>query len=892
MAKRRKRTAARTRTKSASRTAVKVPAKPAKVPAQPAKVPAKPAKVPAQATKAAAKRRVSAQKTVAAKTKRSAAKRGSKTRKVAAKASAKKRTTREGESESRLPPGQMIVVAVRGMVLFPGVVLPIVVGRRQSVLAVQAAIQAEQPIGLLLQRNPEQNEPGTEDVYRLGTVAEIVRYVTAPDGTHHIIVQGKQRFSVEAFTQKEPYFVAKVRTIHQVDGDSTLLSARMLALKAQAREALDLLPEKPEELDNAIQSAASPAGLTDMIATFIDVPAAEKQELLETLDLEKRMEKVSQKLAQLMHVLSLSKEIRQRTRGTMEKAQREYFLREQLKTIQKELGEGAAPELAGLEEKIAKAGMPPEVEAEVKKELARLERMPEAAAEYSSVRTYLDWMVEVPWSVHTADAIDLVAARAVLDEDHFGLDRVKKRILEFLAVRKLKPDGKGPILCLVGPPGVGKTSLGQSIARAMGRKFVRLSLGGVHDEAEVRGHRRTYVGALPGNIAQGLKKSGSMNPVFLLDEMDKLGRGFHGDPSAALLEVLDPEQNRAFRDHYIGVPIDLSRVLFVATANMLEGIPGPLRDRCEVIELSGYTEEEKLEIARRYLVRRQREANGLTAEQFTVGDDALREIVRRYTREAGCRNLEREIGSVARSAATRIAGGEVAAVDVHAGDIHAILGAPRFENETALRTSVPGVATGLAWTPVGGDILFIEATRMPGKGELILTGQLGDVMKESARAAISLVKSKAATLGLTEDPFTGHDVHIHFPAGAIPKDGPSAGVTVVTALVSLVTGYTVRADVAMTGEISLRGLVLPVGGIKEKVLAAYRAGIRTVILPSRNRKDEEEIPASVREHIELVFAERIEDVLTRALDGWSAPAVEAPLPRAAGQPAQSTALKR
>ncbi|MBI1382242.1 MAG: endopeptidase La [Planctomycetaceae bacterium] len=774
----------------------------------------------------------------------------------------------------------MIVVAVRGMVLFPGVVLPIVVGRRQSVLAVQAAIQSEQPIGLLLQKNAEQNEPGTEDVHRLGTVAEIVRYVTAPDGTHHIIVQGKQRFAVEAFTQKEPYFVAKVRTIHEVEQDGDQLTARMLALKTQAREALDLLPEKPEELDNAIQAASSPTGLTDMIATFIDVPAAEKQELLEILDLEKRMEKVSQKLAQLMHVLSLSKEIRQRTRGTMEKAQREYFLREQLKTIQKELGEGAAPEVASLEEKITAAKMPPEIEAEVRKELVRLERMPEAAAEYSSIRTYLDWMVEMPWSVVTDDAIDLTAARAILDEDHFGLDKVKRRILEFLAVRKLKPDGKGPILCLVGPPGVGKTSLGQSIARAMGRKFVRLSLGGVHDEAEVRGHRRTYVGALPGNIAQGLKKSGSMNPVFLLDEMDKLGRGFQGDPSAALLEVLDPEQNRAFRDHYIGVPIDLSRILFVATANMLEGIPGPLRDRCEVIELSGYTEEEKLEIARRYLVRRQKEANGLKDEQFVLTDEALRTIVRHYTREAGCRNLEREIGSVARHAATRIAGGDVTEVRVDAEDLAGILGAVRYENEAALRTSVPGVATGLAWTPVGGDILFIEATRMPGKGELILTGQLGDVMKESARAAISLVKSKAESLGLAADPFQGVDLHIHFPAGAIPKDGPSAGVTVVTALMSLVTGHTVRSDVAMTGEISLRGLVLPVGGIKEKVLAAYRAGIRTVILPARNRKDQEDIPSSVRDHLDLIFAERIEDVLTNALEGWSVPIIEPATPRA------------
>ncbi len=531
--------------------------------------------------------------------------------------------------------------------------------------------------------------------------------------------------------------------------------------------------------------------------------------------------------------------------------------------------------MAELAENIAKAEMPEEVQAEATKQLARLERMPEAAAEHSSLRSFLEFLVELPWAVSTKDAIDLAEARRILDEDHYGLEKVKRRIIEFLAVRKLKPRGKGPILCLVGPPGVGKTSLGQSIARAMGRKFVRLSLGGVHDEAEIRGHRRTYVGALPGNIVQSIKKAGSMNPVLLLDEMDKLGRGFQGDPSAALLEVLDPEQNRAFRDHYLGVPIDLSRVLFVATANVLENIPGPLRDRCEVIELSGYTEEEKLEIARRYLVARQLDANGLDAERCRIADEALVEIARRYTREAGCRNLEREIGAVLRHAATRIASGEATAVEIGPGDLAAILGPPRFESEAALRTSVPGVATGLAWTPAGGDILFIEATRMPGKGELVLTGQLGDVMKESALAALSLVKSKAAELGLGDQPFAGHDIHVHFPAGAIPKDGPSAGVTVVTALVSLLCDHTVRSDVAMTGEISLRGLVLPVGGIKEKVLAAYRAGITTVVLPARNAKDREEIPESVAKNLRLVFAERIEEVLAEALEGWSVP-VEAP----------------
>jgi ATP-dependent Lon protease len=778
-----------------------------------------------------------------------------------------------------LPPDHVVVVAVRGMILFPGVVLPVVVGRPRSVLAVQAAIQSERSIGLLLQKSAQDEEPPPEALHDVGTLAEIVRYVTAPDGSHHVIVQGRQRFRIEEFVRTEPFLVARVRTFDepQVDPADADLQARVLALKAQAHEALELLPEKPEELDQAIQAQGSAPALTDLIATFIDVPAAEKQAVLETFELAPRMELVSTKLAQLVKVLSLSKEIHQRTRGTLEKAQREYFLREQLKTIQKELGEGGAPELAELAQSIDSAGMPEEMHAEAKKQLARLERMPEAAAEYSSLRSFLEFLVELPWSVSTQDAIDLTEARRILDEDHYGLDKVKRRIIEFLAVRKLKPRGKGPILCLVGPPGVGKTSLGQSIARAMGRKFVRLSLGGVHDEAEIRGHRRTYVGALPGNIVQSLKKAGSMNPVLLLDEMDKLGRGFQGDPSAALLEVLDPEQNRAFRDHYLGVPIDLSRVLFVATANLLEGIPGPLRDRCEVIELSGYTEEEKLQIARRYLVARQLDANGLDSERCTISDAALTTIASRYTREAGCRNLEREIGAVLRHAATRIAEGTTERVEIGPEDLAPILGPPKFESETAMRTSIPGVATGLAWTAAGGDILFIEATRMPGKGELVLTGQLGDVMKESAMAALSLVKSKTAELGLGAEPLAGHDIHVHFPAGAIPKDGPSAGVTVVTALVSLLCGRTVRSDVAMTGEISLRGLVLPVGGIKDKVLAAYRAGIRTVVLPSRNRKDQEEIPQSVRDNLRLCFVERIEEVLAEAIEGWSVP-IESPQP--------------
>ncbi len=766
------------------------------------------------------------------------------------------------------PEDQLVLMAVRGMVLFPGVVLPLVVGRQRSIRAIQAAIQGERPVGLLLQRDPEDEEPGPDGVHELGTTAEILRYVTAPDGTHHVIVQGNARFRVREFIESEPYMVARVDRIppsSDEEREDTAIEARARHLKEQALAALQLLPEHPEELEGAIQNQSDPAALADMIATFIEIPAAEKQELLETLDLRERMDAVSGKLEHILEVLSLTSELRQRTKGSMEKAQREYFMREQLKQIQAELGEEASPELAALSEALDSARLPEDVDKEARREFQRLQRMPEQAAEYGVIRTYLETLCELPWHTSTDDSLDLAQAQRVLDEDHFGLTKVKQRILEFLAVRKLKPDGKSPILCLVGPPGVGKTSLGHSIARAMGRRFVRVSLGGVHDESEIRGHRRTYVGAMPGNVVTGLRRAGSNNPVFMLDEMDKLGASFHGDPSAALLEVLDPEQNRTFRDHYLGVPFDLSRVMFIATANVLDAIPGPLRDRCEVIELPGYTQEEKLEIARRYLIGRQREANGLDEKNFNVRDDALRELVGHYTREAGCRNLERLIGSLARWAATRIARGERRRVTIRRSDVKTVLGARRHENELALRTSVPGVATGLAWTPGGGDILFIEATRMPGKGELVVTGQLGDVMKESVRAAISLVRSDLDSLGIPREAFQTCDLHIHFPAGAIPKDGPSAGVTVYTALVSLLTGRKVRPDVAMTGEISLRGLVLPVGGIKEKLLAAYRAGIKKVLIPARNANDLEEVPEAAREALEVVPLEHVEQALEHAL---------------------------
>jgi ATP-dependent Lon protease len=793
-----------------------------------------------------------------------------------------RRRTRRSKAARNVGPRleRRVVLAVRGMALFPGVVLPVGVGRPRSVRSVQAAIAAQEPIAVLLQKNPEADEPRPADLYTIGTLAEILRYITAPDGSHHIIVHGEGRVRVHSFDERDGLLYALVERLDDAEDDapadaprSTELEARFLALKQQARAALELLPQKPEDLEAGIQNSTSPSALTDMIATFMDLPPSEKQDILETLDLRARMGKVATKLQHLMEVLQISRDIQKRTKGTLEKAQRDYFLREQLKTIQKELGEGQGPELEGLKERIAKAGMSADAEKEARKELTRLERMNEGSSEASMVRTYLEWMCDLPWSRASEDSIDLVASERILDEDHYGLAKVKRRILEALAVRKLKPHGKSPILCLVGPPGVGKTSLGQSIARCMGRKFVRAALGGVHDEAEIRGHRRTYVGALPGNIVQGLRKAGTNNPVFMLDELDKLSASFQGDPSSALLEVLDPEQNSTFRDNYLAVPFDLSRVFFIGTANVLDQIPGPLRDRVEVIELSGYTEEEKLEIARRYLVRRQVEANGLAPEQLELTEAALVALVRHYTKEAGCRNLERSIGALCRHAAMRVAKGESIApegtplpIRIDEPDLHAILGAARFDDELPIRTSTPGVATGLAWTPVGGDVLFIEATKMSGKGELLLTGQLGDVMKESARAAVSLLRANANDLGIDPELVRLSDVHVHFPAGAIPKDGPSAGVTIYSALVSLFTGRPVRQDVAMTGEISLRGLVLPVGGIKEKVLAAYRAGIHTVLLPARNVKDLEDVPQKVKDDLRIVPLERVDQALGEVFD--------------------------
>ena len=768
-----------------------------------------------------------------------------------------------------LPPEALIIVPVRGMVLFPGTVLPITLGRPRSVMAAQGAVREQKPVGIVMQRNAEIADPLPVDLHRMGTLANIVRYITAPDGTNHIICQGEQRFRVDDYLSGWPFVVARTEKIPEPTSTSDQIEARFLHLKGQAIEAIQLLPQAPAELLATIQGVDAPGALADMVATFMDATADEKQEILETVDIGARMERVSRLLAHRIEVLRLSQEIGRETRASLNSRNREVLLREQMAAIQRQLGEadeGKSAEIAELDKAIANAHMPKEVDDQARKELRRLQRMPEAAGEYGMVRTYLDWLVDLPWALPEEAPIDIGAARRILDEDHFGLEKIKRRIIEYLAVRKLAPDGKAPILCFVGPPGVGKTSLGQSIARAMSRKFVRVSLGGVHDEAEIRGHRRTYIGALPGNIIQAIRKAGARDCVMMLDEIDKLGAGIQGDPASAMLEVLDPEQNNTFRDNYLAVPFDLSRIVFIATANMLDTIPGPLRDRMEIISLTGYTASEKFQIARRYLVRRQLKANGLKPEQVEIADDALRAIIEYYTREAGVRSLEREIGRVLRQAAMRVAEGESGPITISAGDLLSILGPASFEDEVAMRTSVPGVATGLAWTPVGGDILFIEATATPGGGRLILTGQLGDVMKESAQAALSIVKNRAASFGIDPSRFEKTDIHIHVPAGATPKDGPSAGVAMFMALVSLMTDRTIRSDTAMTGEISLRGLVLPVGGIKEKVVAAHRAGLKRVMLPVRNRKDFDDIPEEVRQQLKFVWLERVDDAVASALE--------------------------
>ena len=680
-----------------------------------------------------------------------------------------------------LPPDALIILPVRETVLFPGVILPITVGRPASIEAAQRAVKEQRQLGILMQRDAEMAEPGANDMHRTGVIANVVRYVTTPDGSHHLVCQGEQRFHIVEYLSGWPFMVARVNRLEEPDAVTPELEARYLNLQRMAVEALQLLPQTPPELIATVQSAETPAALADIVSAYLDMKPEERQEVLETIDVMARVDRVTKVLAERIEVLRISAEIGQQTKAAFDERQREAVLREQLAAIQRQLGEddGKGAEIEELTKAIADAGMPPEVEEQAKKELRRLERTPEAAGEYGMIRNYLDWLIDLPWKLPEEKPIDIAEARRILEEDHYGLDKIKQRIVEYLAVRKLAPSGRAPILCFVGPPGVGKTSLGQSIARAMDRPFTRIALGGVHDEAEIRGHRRTYIGALPGNIIQGIRKAKARNCVMMLDEIDKLGQGIQGSPSAALLEVLDPEQNNSFRDNYLGVPFDLSHVVFITTANVLDGIPEPLLDRMEIVQLAGYTQAEKLQIARRYLVSRQLEAVGLKPDQIEIVEEALAKIVSDYTHEAGVRNLERQIGKVMRHAALLIAEGSTSHVRIDLDDIQPVLGAPRFENEVAMRTSVPGVATGLAWTRAGGDILFIEATRSAGSGKLILTGQLGDVMRESAQAALSLVKNRASDIGIDPAQFEKTDIHIHIPAGAIPKDGPSAGVCFV-----------------------------------------------------------------------------------------------------------------
>ncbi len=768
------------------------------------------------------------------------------------------------------PPDDTLILVASDTVLFPGVVMPLAAGRPAIEAALQQAAREGRHVAVVLQRDPSMETKTLADLYPIGTEARLLRYVTARDGSHHAIVQGVGRVRLLTSVEGLSYPAVKVERIAepQDTSTSTEIAARIHQLRERALETLSLIEQAPPELVATIRSVESPSLLADLVTSLLDLAPAEKQSILETVDLRARLDSVLWRLAYRLEVLRLSSEIGNRTRQTMEGRQREFMLREQLKQIQKELGEDEAgsPELADLRRALQEAGLPEEVDRQAQRELRRLERMPEGSPETGMVRTYLEWLSELPWTLGEEKPIDIAEARRVLDEDHFDLEKIKRRIVEFLAVRKLNPDGRGPILCFVGPPGVGKTSLGQSIARAIERPFVRVSLGGVHDESEIRGHRRTYIGSLPGNIIQAIRRAGSRACVMMLDEIDKLGGGgFQGDPSSALLEVLDPEQNATFRDAYLGVPFDLSRVLFIATANQMDTVPAPLRDRMEVVSLSGYTEEEKLAIARRYLLPRQRERNGLTEEQAGITDAALAAIIRGYTREAGVRNLEREIGAVLRNVAARFAEGHTEPVRIGPGDLAAILGPGQFEPEVADRAAMPGVATGLAWTPVGGDILFIESSRMPGTGKLILTGQLGDVMKESAQAALSLLKSRATGLGIEPGLFERSDIHVHVPAGAIPKDGPSAGVAMFMSLASLMVGRAIDPAVAMTGEISLRGVVLPVGGIREKVVAAERAGIGTVMLPARNRRDWEDIPPSARDKLRFVWLETVGDALAATL---------------------------
>ena len=775
-------------------------------------------------------------------------------------------------------PDTLPVLPIRGSVIYPSLLMPFVISNEKIVKMVDETLAGNKLVAVCAQRNEEVEDPKAGDLFGIGVASVIVRMLRFPDGTIRLLVQGISRVKVTEYVREEPYLVAKVKVMEEKSRKSIEAEALVRTVSNLFQKIISLAPYLPDELQAVVMNLDDPGKLADLVASNLNLTVAVKQDLLETADPKERLKKLAPLLAKELSILELGNKLRDQVKTELDKDQREYYLREQLKAIQKELGETdeRAVETNELRKKIEEAGLPPEPLKAANNELDRLAKMPPHAAEYTVSRTYLDWLVTLPWQVSTADTLDIPLAEKNLEEDHYDLEKVKQRILEFLAVRKLRGDAKGSILCFAGPPGVGKTSLGKSIARAMGRKFTRLSLGGIRDEAEIRGFRRTYVGSLPGRILQGLKTAGSNNPVFMLDEVDKIGQDFRGDPASALLEVLDPEQNNSFVDHYLDVPFDLSRVMFITTANILDPIPPALRDRMEVLELPGYIEEEKLEIAKRYLVPRQVRENGLPEGSVSFEDGALSAIIAGYTRESGVRTLERNIGTVCRKVARGWAEGKTDPVAVTAEGLHEYLGPQKFFQELAERVSEPGVATGLAWTPFGGDILFVESTKMRGKKGLILTGRLGDVMKESAQAALSYIRSKAGEFGIDEGFFEETDLHIHVPEGATPKDGPSAGVTLATSLVSLLTGRCVKPFVAMTGEITLRGRVLPVGGIKEKVIAAKRAGIKRIFLPRENEKDLEEVPEHVKKDLEFTFVDRIDEVVKGALCEGKAESKKAP----------------
>ncbi|MBJ6799526.1 endopeptidase La [Geomonas propionica] len=780
------------------------------------------------------------------------------------------------ETEELNIPDVLPLLPVRDVVVYPYMILPLFVGREISIAAVDHALSKDRMIFLATQRDVGDEDPAPEAIYEVGTVAMIMRMLKLPDGRVKILVQGLTKGRITEYLAEKPFYSVRIdRIIEPAAPENTLESEALIrTVKEELAKIVALGKAVSPEVMVIVENMQEPGALADLVASNIGLKVEEAQGLLEVIDPLERLKRVNDLLNKESELLNMQARIQSAAKEEMGKSQREYYLREQLRAIQQELGETDArsEEMAELRKAVESAKMPQNVEKEALKQLGRLEQMHPDAAEAGMLRTFLDWMVDIPWGKATKDALEINRASEILNEDHYFLEKVKERILEFLAVRKLKKKMKGPILCFVGPPGVGKTSLGKSIARAMGRKFVRISLGGVRDEAEIRGHRRTYVGALPGRIIQGLKQAGSNNPVFMLDELDKLGSDFRGDPSSALLEVLDPEQNNSFSDHYINLPFNLSNVMFIATANQMDTIPGPLRDRMEVINLSGYTEEEKLGIAKRYLVPRQVKENGITEETVQFSEEALRTVIAKYTREAGLRNLEREIGSICRKVARKVAEGKGEKFVISAGTVAKYLGPPKFLREEEMDKNEVGVVTGLAWTPVGGEVLFVEATVMKGKGGLTLTGQLGDVMKESVQAALSYIRSRTGEFQIPEDFNSTTDIHVHVPAGAIPKDGPSAGVTMATALVSALTKIPVRKDVAMTGEITLRGKVLPIGGLKEKILAAARLGVTTVIIPIQNKKDLEDVPKTILKKLKIVTAANIDDVLAVALEKYPPPA--------------------